>query len=422
MAKKPSPAAELSAKLTRALETLRGEGSGSYPTLARLRDLADPGATDKLALQAIGNAPFSERAVVARKKDLAAPVALRDDLARFVAGPRVLEFALELLYAAGKPLPPWPLKKLSARLDKSLRGPFEEAVGRRIAAKDLPESVATISVRGKPALYLKARPLPVPPEVELAERLLRALEGQRRSGGDSYPVRLKRLVELSGAAPSAQLLKKAQSTAPFKSRVLPLVKKQADGPLALVEDVERAEGSARLVPVLLDAVRTETAPAVPVTLLAGQLPKPAQKSFTDSLTRAMDEGVLPAGIGWIATRATRGQTRLLFRLEDVRGGGPTAPAPPAGQRLREPGDFAGAFEEAFSRIDRQGGGYNFVSLVDLRRALPLDRAIFDSQLRNLREAGRYTLSAAEGRHGLSDEERAAAVAEDGALLLFVSRR
>ena len=40
----------------------------------------------------------------------------------------------------------------------------------------------------------------------------------------------------------------------------------------------------------------------------------------------------------------------------------------------------------------------------------------------LRRGGRFSLSAAEGRHGISDEEREAAIPEDGSLLLFVSRR
>jgi hypothetical protein len=40
----------------------------------------------------------------------------------------------------------------------------------------------------------------------------------------------------------------------------------------------------------------------------------------------------------------------------------------------------------------------------------------------LRRAGRYTLSTAEGRHGLSPEEREAGIHEDGATLLYVSRK
>ena len=60
--------------------------------------------------------------------------------------------------------------------------------------------------------------------------------------------------------------------------------------------------------------------------------------------------------------------------------------------------------------------------MDLRRALPFDRATFDAGLDALRRAGRYTLSAAEGRYGITPEEQEAGIVEDGTLLLYVSRK
>src|SRR5262249_57382141 len=93
---------------------------------------------------------------------------------------------------------------------------------------------------------------------------------------------------------------------------------------------------------------------------------------------------------------------------------PAAPAPP-------PTDFRGAFDEAFAHLDRQGGGHNFVSLVALRAALPVARDRFDQELRRLRQEGRYRLSAAEGREGITPQEREAGITEEGSLLLFVSR-
>ena len=68
------------------------------------------------------------------------------------------------------------------------------------------------------------------------------------------------------------------------------------------------------------------------------------------------------------------------------------------------------------------GSHNFVSLVALRRAVGVTADVFDHGLRQLRVAGRYTLSAAEGRHGITAEEQQAAIQEDGVLLLYVSQR
>jgi hypothetical protein len=54
--------------------------------------------------------------------------------------------------------------------------------------------------------------------------------------------------------------------------------------------------------------------------------------------------------------------------------------------------------------------------------LPVERTTFDAGLEELRRAGRYTLSGAEGRHGVSDAERDAGICEVGTLLLYVSRK
>ena len=98
----------------------------------------------------------------------------------------------------------------------------------------------------------------------------------------------------------------------------------------------------------------------------------------------------------------------------TRPGSPDVAPPPL--------DFADAFEKVFTSLDRQARSVNLVSLVDLRRALPVDRETFDRELRELRRAGRFSLNAAEGRQGLTPEEREAAINEGGSLQLFVSRR
>ena len=88
-----------------------------------------------------------------------------------------------------------------------------------------------------------------------------------------------------------------------------------------------------------------------------------------------------------------------------------------------PTDFASSFAKAFARLDKAAGGYNFVSLVDLRRELPgFTREAFDRGLQQLRRDWVYSLSAAEGRNGTTPEERSAGIVEDGHLLLYVSRR
>ena len=87
-------------------------------------------------------------------------------------------------------------------------------------------------------------------------------------------------------------------------------------------------------------------------------------------------------------------------------------------------DFAEAFRQAFTRLDRRNGGNNFVRLLELRQALPqFDRATFDAGLNQLRRQWEFSLEAHEGLHvQISPEERESGIPEMGTLLIYVSRR
>ena len=79
------------------------------------------------------------------------------------------------------------------------------------------------------------------------------------------------------------------------------------------------------------------------------------------------------------------------------------------------------FDAAFQRCDNERGS-NFVNLVNLRREANTDRKSFDAVLETVRREYRYTMSGAEGRFGITEEERAASIKEHGETLLYVSRR
>jgi hypothetical protein len=148
------------------------------------------------------------------------------------------------------------------------------------------------------------------------------------------------------------------------------------------------------------------------------------------LKQRVSDRSLPPGIGCLLQQ----QKPTFFFLDDVLTTPAAAPKPttilearpatskPSSLRPSTSLDFACAFDEAFDRLDREKGSRNFVSLVHLRLALIVDRETFDTELMNLRRAGRYTLSAAEGRHGISPMEQDAGIHEAGSLLLYVSRK
>src|SRR5262249_59071468 len=149
MPSKPDPARELADRLLQTLQAQRGQGPAAYPlTLRRLAELADPQAPPELVLKAAAKPSFRDQAVVAKKKDLAAPVALRDDLPQLAASPLLLEFLLEALCTPEQPA--WGLDKLQKKLDADLRQPFADAVARRLHHNTLPPGIATVTLNDQP--------------------------------------------------------------------------------------------------------------------------------------------------------------------------------------------------------------------------------------------------------------------------------
>jgi hypothetical protein len=426
---KANPIAELAQKLLHTLEQLRSSNSDYPLSVARLTALAHPQATPEQVKKALAKKPFAAKWLIAGKKDANSPIALAEDRERLAASPLLLEFALGQLCSADKPLHT-PVKVVG-KVDKALRPAFQAALDRQIADNTLPPTVGVTTVRNKPHLYLQRFPPPPPPPPkkkpaeELSEKLVQVLIEQRERGPDAYPTALDRLIEQTGIMVTPTVLKQALGREPFRSQAVLALPKQPGSPVGLADDRERLMTPPRLLHLALTTTRTEDNQAVSVTDLAKKLPKDLQGLFRDSVNRQIGERVLPDTIGVLFVK----KKPLLFLRADINAGSlperaPVAPRPaaPPPEAKPAPVDFAPLFDEAFARLDREHGSHNHVSLVVLRRAVPVERAAFDAALQQLRRAGRYSLSAAEGRHGLSAEEHNAGIPEDGSLLLFVSRR
>jgi nucleotide-binding universal stress UspA family protein len=432
MAVKKDAAADLAGHLVQVLEAQRRLGSDSYPpTLRRLTELTDPATSDELVRQAVKKKPFKERAVLVLTDDPNPPVILADDVEPVANGPFLLEFALNRVCSPDSPTcDAARLKKL--KWATKLKAPFAAAVARRLADGDVPPGVAVVTVKKKKLFHLVRYPLPRPPEIVLAEGLLRVLR-ERRAAGD-YPVTFSRLVELAQPGADAALVKKALAQPVVKDNLLSAFKDVTASPVALAEDRDLLVDSASVLEaVLLQKRSAQTQIWKPADLKTAVV-KALQGPFVEAVNRRAETGTLPPTVGCLRQKGAP----LLFLKSDVsevrpappsalepeRTAPPPEPMPPPNRPAHPPPvapDFARLFDDAFERLDRLRG-HNFVSLVDLRRELPVDRATFDAGLQTLRQAGRYTLGAAEGRHGISPEERQAGIEEDGSLLLHVSRK
>jgi hypothetical protein len=277
---------------------------------------------------------------------------------------------------------------------------------------------------------------------DLADRMVQALAGYRSQGGGVYPLTLKRLAEgVDPQATRAEVLKAAAKRS-FLARVVLARSKDCEAPVAFKEDLELLAGHPAVLEYLLRCSCTPSNQALSAAQLKAKASTQLKKLFQQAVSQQLEDGSLPPAAGWIAVN----RSKRLFLWEELhrnqgsgarsqesevrnQESGATAQEiaspsliPDSCLLTPEPADFARAFDEAFARLDRQGGGHNFVNLVDLRRELPWDRATFDAELHNLRRLGRYGLSAAEGRHGVSPEEQQAGIREGGALLLFVAKK
>jgi hypothetical protein len=420
MPSRKDAATELAEKMIHVLETQRRLGPASYPlTVGRLAGLADSQALPEQVQKAIAKKPFQDRVAVAKKKSLEAPVALREDIDQLAASPLLLEFALDALCSPATPTAS--VSKLKTRVDARLKQPFEAAVHRQIQEHTLPAAVECIQVGRTKHLHPLRWPLPREPAEILAESMIQVLAAQRGLGEGSYPLPFDRLLELIDPRPMPALVKKARATETFKKGVLPAEAKKPDAPVALAEDRELLAGSPAVLEFTLKAARRKNKHTFPVDALKKKIAADLRPSFEEAVNRQADTDALPPSVGWIWAGK-----RHLFLLSDVHRGKQAAAAPRPAPKPPPPaepqGDFAAAFDRAFQQLDRRAGAHNFVSLVDLRRAVPVPHATFDAGLRQLRQAGRYSLSAAEGRHGLHPDQREAGIMEDGTLLLYVSRK
>jgi hypothetical protein len=415
MPTRKNEAAELAQRLVGVLQKQRS--LGSYPvSLETLLELAGSNSRD-LVTQGSRNKAFTQQAIVALKENPASPVALIEDRDALAGNPRLLEAMLETVCTPESPA--CPLNKLRTKVHSQLKQPFELAIKSQVANNTLPPGVGSFTRGTTIHLFLHRYGKPKKPEESLAEKLVVALRSAREAG-ESYPITWQRLIETVDSNASATLVAKAGKQPICKDNIFAIgTKLSPQTPVALAEDADKLVGHPAVLEFAIRASRTASNHVFAIAALKNKLTTRLRTSFVAACSHVIEAGALPACAGFLLSK----NKPLLFLVDDLRlRNGPETSAKPQAAASRSSFDFAPAFDEAFTRLDRQGGSLNFVSLVGLRRAIPLDREQFDLELRRLRLAGRYGLSAAEGRHGISPDEQAAGIIEEGSLLLFVSRK
>jgi hypothetical protein len=397
---KKSPAQVLSEQMLAALQARLEQGE----TTLALADLAGE-ARPALLKKALLEEPFHSSALlipVGKTLSLVTSLGRRDEL---LGSDRLL---LALLEAKTTPRKPFTsLTLLADSLPEGAREAFLREQVNKIRNGSIPEAVALRREGDRELLCLKMH---LPPAETLAEKLLAGLRSARDAG--DYPLPLSDLVARVEAGASDKLVKAALKLDSFP--LVAAVPGSMTSLAALAGDHERLAADPRLPALALAAVRTPDNQAAPPGDLAKKLAQDLRPAFLARLEQLLGAGDLPAGVGCLVIK----KKPHLFLLADLKA--EPAPPPTPAEKPRPALDFARSFDEAFERLGRDSHG--LVSLVLLRQELPMERGRFDEELNRLRRTGRYTLSAAESRHGVSEAERQAGIVEQGNLLLYVSRR
>ncbi len=414
MPAKPNPVVVLAEALIEAVKAERDQGVLGYPL--RLSQLAQLAASD-LFPKAVKHKSFTSRVLLAQKKHPDSLLVLVEDADRLAASDVLLLHLLEQFCTPATPA--IALDKLIKKVESPLRQPLQDSIQQRIQARTLPATVGVLIVKDKPQLYLTHMPPARPADVDLAEKMLAALEAGRGAAG--FPLTMRSLIAHVAPGVDAKLLKKALGSKLLKPQLIAAAKGD-DAPVALLEDEDRLIASQGLLAFALNASRTDVHQAIPLSDLKKKVSKPLQLRFAQALGNRVARLTVPEGIGLLRIK----KQPCFFFWSDVVGHVSVvvaeATAVPSAPDAVPVLEFASAFEQAFDTLDRQHGSINLVSLVDIRHALAFDRATFDRELNELRRAGRFSLSGAEGRHGLSEEERDAAIREGDNLLLYAMRR
>jgi hypothetical protein len=409
MPAKANPVVVLADALVEAIRAERDRGVLGYPM--RLSQLAQLAASD-LFPKAIKHKSFTSRVLLAQKKNPDSLLVLLEDADKLAASDALLLHLLEQFCTPATPA--IAVDKLVKKVEKPLQQSLQDSLNQRILSRTLPATVGFLIVKNKPQLYLAHMPPPRPADVELAEKLL-ALLNSRRGESAGFPWTMRGLIAEVAPNVDAKLLKKALGSKMLKPRLITAAKGD-DAPVALIEDEDRLLASPGLLAYALNAVRTDVHQAIPLSDLKKKVSKPLQLRFAQSLGNRVARQQLPEGIGLLRIK----KQPCFFFWSDVVSAAPAVVEDV--QVSPQTVEFAAAFEQAFDSLDRQRGSINLVNLVELRKALPFDRATFDRELYEMRRANRFSLSGAEGRHGLSEEEREAAIREGDNLLLYVMRR
>lgn len=204
-----------------------------------------------------------------------------------------------------------------------------------------------------------------------------------------------------------------------KKRLAEAAKRAKEAEQAKQAEALRRAGDPATFLSALTAARSASNQLVGLSDIVKSVAAAERKGFRAHWANALESASLPTGVGSLVVAKGKTSERKVFLLSDmVVSSRMHGVSDAALRQLKE------RLLAEFDRLSEATGGRFYVSLFDLRTALPdVPRPDFDRALNELRRDWTLTLTPAEGRHeAIAQHVLDAGVAEQSRVLVYVARR
>jgi hypothetical protein len=193
----------------------------------------------------------------------------------------------------------------------------------------------------------------------------------------------------------------------------------------------RLEAQARDGALFVEALkraRSDDNQLVALAEVVKHVPANLKTAFTAHWQQALESGALPSGVSSLRVKGAQSSVRKLLLLSDLSPAVQASSVKSSSSEGTPTGPSSASLKERllteFDRLNEANGKRYYVTLFDLRKALPdVSREAFDAALNDLRRDWVLTLSAAEGLHEtIPAHVIEAGIVEQSRRLVYVARR
>jgi hypothetical protein len=193
----------------------------------------------------------------------------------------------------------------------------------------------------------------------------------------------------------------------------------------------RLEAQARDGALFVEALkraRSDDNQLVALAEVVKHVPANLKTAFTAHWQQALESGALPSGVSSLRVKGAQSSVRKLLLLSDLSPAVQASSVKSSSSEGAPTGPSSASLKERllteFDRLNEANGKRYYVTLFDLRKALPdVSREAFDAALNDLRRDWVLTLSAAEGLHEtIPAHVIEAGIVEQSRRLVYVARR